>query len=167
MNVYRIIFFSGLFMALGQPIVAEAEISVCVLGDGNEIYTNKTDYLVCEPYQPKADVPMIIRSEEAPGSRPIMPPQVPEPALVKAIEPLPTGEMPFDVYRMLSIGMYEPDVLNRAGLPTVIKSYPGAGGAAGVAATGFRYYYMGDWIVIVTFGPSGRIVELERFRARP
>jgi hypothetical protein len=68
---------------------------------------------------------------------------------------------------MLSIGMYEPDVLSRAGLPTVIKSYPGAGGAAGVAATGFRYFYMGDWIVIVTFGPSGRIVELERFRARP
>jgi hypothetical protein len=26
---------------------------------------------------------------------------------------------------------------------------------------------MGDWIVVITFGPSGRIVELQRFRARP
>lgn len=149
------------------PVVAGAEMSVCVLADGTDLYTNNAkEYEACQPYEPKAEVPVISISDRD-GLRLGEPQRPSEPAVFKMEEPLASGEMPFDVYRMLSIGMYEPEVLSRAGSPTVIKSYPGAGGVAGAAATSFRYFYMGDWIVVITFGPSGRIVELQRFRARP
>jgi hypothetical protein len=166
MNPWRLLLALVIFLAASISAPAHAEMSVCVLPDGSDLYTNNAkDYEACEPYEPKSEVPVVSTSgRDGPRTAELHPS---EPAVFRIEESLPSGEMPFDIYRMLSIGMYEPEVLSRAGLPTVIKSYPGAGGVAGAVATSFRYFYMGDWIVVITFGPSGRIVELQRFRARP
>jgi hypothetical protein len=77
--------------------------------------------------------------------------------------------MPFEIFRMLSIGMTEAEVIARAGPPTYISSIPLAGGVGLIApvSNALRYNYLGDWIVVVTFDLSGRVINLERFRPRP
>ena len=86
----------------------------------------------------------------------------------KAEEALPYREMPFEVYRMLSLGMSEAEILKRAGPPSyVVPNTTGAFGLLAPISSASRYYYLGDWIVTVTFDLSGRVINLDRSRPSP
>jgi hypothetical protein len=151
------------------PSIVSAEIWICTLADGSEVYTNHPkDYEACNPYEPKTEELLLLRSRPALTpiaeglSRPVAPMGV-EP------EDLRRGEMPFEVFRMLSIGMTEAEVIARAGPPTSLSALPLAAGAGLIApvSNALRYNYIGDWTVVVTFDLSGRVIKLERFRPRP
>ena len=77
--------------------------------------------------------------------------------------------MPFEVFRMLSIGMTEAEVLARAGPPTYISGLPLVAGSGLIApvSNALRYSYVGDWIVMLEFDRSGRVMNIDRFRPRP
>ena len=42
-----------------------------------------------------------------------------------------------------------------------------SGWAIAPVSNALRYNYLGDWIVVVTFDLSGRLINLNRFRPRP
>jgi hypothetical protein len=161
-------------MMLAIPSAFGAGLSVCTLADGQKVYTNKDQGAGnCDPYEPRSTLGYLYRSGGPPlpfieasvpdrGDRMIPPTQAngEVPAL---------RDMPFEVFRMLAIGMSDADVLSRAGPPSYIANIPNNGGFGLLAPTlsALRYYYMGDWVVIVSFDPSGHISNLERFRPRP
>ena len=159
------------FMLVVLPAAASAEMWLCSLPAGDAIYTNiPKDYQNCAAFEPKSDV-SVFTTNRVP-----LPPRLEgfelplEPkAAPKAEEAFPSGEMSFETFRMLKIGMTEAEVIARAGPPTYISSLPLAGGVGLIApvSNALRYNYLGDWIVIVTFDLSGRLINLDRFRPRP
>ena len=168
MEHWRFVLLPILLVA-GLPAVATAEISRCSLADGSEIYTNNpADYPTCQAYEPKSEVSVFSTTEPAPP-RLRVPDVFTEPARLPKVEPPPATDMPFEVFRMLSIGMYEAEVIARAGVPTYISSLPLAAGSGLIApvSNALRYSYIGDWIVVVSFDLSGRVINLDRFRPRP
>jgi hypothetical protein len=138
-----------------------AELWRCVHPDGTEIFTNKTEALSnCQEYDPKS----VLRVLPAPKDNPtIAEGQYPEPARRRSrIEPpeerRQPGQISFETFRMLSTGMTETEILERAGAPkhrfrlslgTVVWAYAND-----------------DWIVEITFS-GGRAAEINRYRARP
>ena len=95
------------------------------------------------------------------------PPPTPPPVQMLA----PVGEIPFETYRMLSVGMTEAEVLGRAGLPqtTYIGSaYPFNSPYPFWPIFGANrfVYSSGDWIVELTFG-GGRVLSINQTRLRP
>jgi len=83
----------------------------------------------------------------------------------------PVGEIPFETYRMLSVGMTEAEVLGRAGLPqtTLIGSAYAFGSPYPfwpIFGANRFVYSSGDWIVEITFG-GGRVVSINQTRLRP
>lgn len=160
-----------LFLLVGLPAVARGEMWLCSLPDGSKIYTDTPkNYQDCGAYEPKSDVPVFTtnRAPLAPRLEGFELPLEPKPA-PRAEEAFSSREMPFEVFRMLSLGMNEAEVIARAGSPTYISSLPLVAGAGLIApvSNALRYNYVGDWIVVVTFDLSGRVINLERFRPRP
>ena len=159
------------FMLIVLPVAASAEMWLCTLPTGSTIYTNiPKDYENCAAFEPKSDV-WVFTTNRVP-----LPPRLEgfelpleQKAAPQAEEASPPREMPFEIFRMLSIGMSEAEVIARAGLPTYISSLPFGGGFGLIApvSNALRYNYLGDWIVIVTFDLSGRLINLDRFRPRP
>jgi hypothetical protein len=168
MKQWRFLLLPILLVA-GLSTVAAAEIFRCSLPDGSEIYTNNpADYPSCEAYEPKSELSVFSSTE--PAAPPLrLPEALPEPAPSPKVEAPAATDMPFEVFRMLSIGMNETEVLARAGLPTYISSLPLAAGSGLIApvSNALRYSYIGDWIVVVSFDLSGRVINLDRFRPRP
>lgn len=162
-----------LALLLAIPSAFSTDLSVCTLADGQKVYTNKAqDSGNCEPYEPQSTLGYIYRK----GGSPLPYIEAVIPDRPERIVPAqPTGEtqalreMPFEVFRMLSLGMSDADVLSRAGPPSYIATFPNNGGFGQLAPTlsALRYYYLGDWVVVVSFDPSGHINNLERFRPRP
>jgi hypothetical protein len=163
-------------LLLGAPSAFGADLSVCTLPDGQKVFTNKAqDAGNCEPYEPQSKLGYIYRKGGAP--LPYIEAAIPErPDRTERVMPAqPNGEMstlremPFEVFRMLSLGMSDADVLSRAGPPSYIATFPNNGGFGQLAPTlsALRYYYLGDWVVVVSFDPSGHINNMERFRPRP
>jgi hypothetical protein len=156
---------------LALPHIASAEMWRCALPDGSDIYTNNSkDYQGCQVYEPVAELFVISAIREA-GVRPRLfqePLQQPEPTRQVDERPV-SGEMPFEVFRMLSIGMTEVEVLARAGPPTYISGLPLVAGSGLIApvSNALRYSYVGDWIVMLEFDRSGRVINIDRFRPRP
>ena len=159
------------FLLVLLPAAASAEMWLCSLPTGGSIYTNlPKDYENCAAFEPKSDV-SVFTTNRLP-----LPPRLEgfelpleQKAAPQAEEASPSREMPFEIFRMLSIGMSEAEVIARAGPPTYISSLPFAGGFGLIApvSNALRYNYLGDWIVIVTFDLSGRLINLDRFRPRP
>jgi len=160
-----------IFSLIVLPSEAAAEMWLCSLPTGDAIYTNiPKDYQDCTAFEPKSELGMFStnRVPLPPRREGFELPLESKPA-PRAEEAFPSGEMPFETFRMLSIGMNEAEVIARAGPPTYISSIPLAGGFGLIApvSNALRYNYLGDWIVVVTFDPSGRLINLERFRPRP
>jgi hypothetical protein len=172
-------------LLLNVSAATEPEMWLCKRADGTEIFTNKTKGLTdCRPYAPRSELgymkgtapkPLAPPSQpQAPTGPPItinivvnMPAPPPAPAAPPTVS---VGEIPFEVSRMLSVGMSEAEVLRRAGLPQTTL--------AGPYAFGFPYsfwpvfganrfvYSSGDWLVEVTFS-GGRVSSINQFRPRP
>jgi hypothetical protein len=161
-----------LCLLLGLPAVVAADMWRCALPDGGEIYTDTPkEYQHCLAYQPASELGVFSRVPAigvAPRPLQVEPVQQRERLPQVDESPVPS-DMSFEVFRMLSIGMPEAEVLARAGLPTYISSLPFAGGYGLIApvSNALRYSYIGDWIVIVEFDRSGRVSNLNRFRPRP
>ncbi len=160
-----------LLLVVGLPPIASAEMWQCAIPDGGDIYTNNPkDYQGCQTYEPVSELSLIFPTRDA-GVRPRLfqePVQQSEPTR-QSDESSTFTDMPFEVYRMLSIGMPEAEVLARAGRPTYISGLPLVAGSGLIApvSNALRYSYVGDWIVVVEFDRSGRISNIDRFRPRP
>jgi len=160
---------------IGLPSIASAEMWRCALPDGTDIYTNNPkEYQGCQAHQPVAELSIFYpAADRGPTARLPVTSET-----LKSAQPAPRenvdeisvpSDMPFEVYRMLSIGMSEAEVLARAGAPTFVSGLPLAGGSGLIApvSNALRYSYLGDWIVVVEFDRSGRLSNLDRFRPRP
>lgn len=153
------------------------------------LFTNKSkDLAGCSPYrlrtelgfvkktmEEKKEAPKLAVEQQAPpAAQPITiniminaPPPTPPPIEMLA----PVGEIPFETYRMLSVGMTEAEVLGRAGLPQT--TYIGSAYSFGspypfwpVFGANRFVYSSGDWIVELTFG-GGRVISINQTRLRP
>lgn len=176
---------SALFFAATAG--ADTEVWICTRADGTEVFTNKAkDFTGCKEYTPQSELGYVKRTIEQKEE-----PKPSEPQVQLALPPIhitinvqnaysappprlemraPVGEIPFQVSRMLSVGMSEAEVLSRAGLPqfTLIGGH----------SFGFPFptwpifganrfvYSSGDWIVEVMFG-GGRVISINEFRPRP
>jgi hypothetical protein len=161
-------------LLLGLPPIAAADMWRCALPDGSEIYTNTPEsYSDCKSYEPKSELLPFITSRysNARESRFMLDiPSEPSPpsTSTRAEEARPYREMPFEVFRMLGFGMTEAEVLHRAGPPSyVVPNTTGAFGLLAPISSAARYYYLGDWIVTVSFDLSGRVINLDRSRPSP
>jgi hypothetical protein len=173
MTSRRILFPALLCVLFGLPaVVSAADMWRCALPDGSEIYTNTPkEYQTCVAHEPVSELGVFSRGpgvNVAPRPLQFEPVQQPQPPKPVDAPPAPS-EMSFEVFRMLSIGMPEAEVLARAGPPTYISSLPFAGGPGMIApvSNALRYSYVGDWVVVVEFDRSGRLSNITRFRPRP
>ena len=161
-----------IFSLIVLPSEAAAEMWLCSLPTGDAIYTNiPKDYQGCTAFEPKSELGMF-STNVVPTSPRLEGFELPlEPKAAPRVEEVsPARDMPFEIFRMLSIGMHEAEVLERAGPPTYISGVPGVYPGSGLFApvsSALRYNYLGDWIVVVTFDPAGRLINLQRFRPRP
>jgi len=161
----------AIFSLIVLPSEAPAEMWLCSLPTDSAIYTNiPKGYQDCAAFEPKSELGMFTTNvvPTSPRLEGFELPLESKPA-PRAEEASLSREMPFEIFRMLSIGMTEAEVIARAGPPTYISSLPLAGGFGLIApvSNALRYNYLGDWIVVVTFDLSGRVINLERFRPRP
>jgi hypothetical protein len=165
-------FLPALFCFLfGLPAIVAADMSRCTLPDGSEIYTNTPkEYQNCVAYEPASELSMFSRVPalgDAPRLFQVEPVQQPERTKQVDASPVPS-EMPFEVFRMLTLGMSEAEILQRAGPPTyVVPNTTGAFGLLAPISSAARYYYLGDWIVTVNFDLAGRVINLDRSRPSP
>ena len=183
-------FFSALLLPL--PASAESELWTCNRVDGSIMFTNKSQDLTgCSQYRLRTELGFFKGTVEAKKEvpKPTAAPQEPTapsstlpitiniiistpPPMPPAIEMLaPVGEIPFETYRMLSVGMTEAEVLGRAGLPqtTLIGSAYAFGSPYPfwpIFGANRFVYSSGDWIVEITFG-GGRVVSINQTRLRP
>ena len=177
-------------LLFGASAGAETEVWICTRGDGTEVFTNKAkDLTGCKEYTPQSELGYVKRTVEQKEERKPSEPQVqlalppinitiniqnaysaPPPRFDPVEMRPPVGEIPFQVSRMLSVGMSEAEVLSRAGLPqfTLIGSQSfGVPFPTWPIFGANRFVYSsGDWIVEVTFG-GGRVISINEFRPRP
>jgi hypothetical protein len=159
------------FILLGLPAVVSAEMWRCALPDGSEIYTNTPkEYQQCLAFEPVSDLSVFSRVPAigvGPRLLEVEPVQQPERAKQVDVSPV-LRDMPFEVFRMLSLGMNEAEILHRAGPPSyVVPNTTGAFGLLAPISSAARYYYLGDWTVTVTFDLAGRVINLDRSRPSP
>jgi len=178
---------------LPLPASAEPELWVCKRADGSAIYTNHTKGVTgCTTHPLRAELGYMKRTEApAPAQKeeptppasqaqaagpPIninvivtAPPPAPPPQRIE-VQP-PSGEIPFEVVRMLSVGMSEAEILRRAGLPQT--TLIGGGYSFGSPYSSWpifganRFVYSsGDWLVELTF-TGGRVMSINQNRVRP
>lgn len=178
---------------LPLPASAEPELWACQRADGSTMYMNHTKGATgCGGYSLRSELGYVKRTEapapakteeakppEAPAhatGQPITiniivnaPPPAPPPQPIE-VQP-PVGEIPFEVVRMLSVGMTEAEILRRAGLPqaTLIGGSYSFGAPYPVwpifGANRF-VYSSGDWLVELTF-TGGRVLSINQTRVRP
>src|SRR5205085_2793182 len=97
------------FLFIVLPAAASAEMWLCTLPAGGSVYTNlPKDYQDCAAFEPKSELGMFSTNVVPTSPRPerFELPLESKPA-PRAEEAFPSGEMPFEVFRMLSIGMNE------------------------------------------------------------
>jgi hypothetical protein len=179
----------GFLSAVLFPLsaAAEPELWSCTKTDGTMLFTNKTkDLSGCNAYTLRAELGYVKRAVEEKKEEP----KPPEPKAQTALPPIninimvsapppappaiemlaPVGEIPFEVVRMLSVGMTEAEILRRAGLPqaTLIGSHSfGSPYPAWPIFGANRFVYSsGDWIVELTF-TGGRVFSINQNRVRP
>ncbi len=169
---------------------AEPELWSCTKADGTTLYANYApNQADCAAYTFRSDLRYPKRAAEQPAVKKEEPrppePKAPTssppiniyvmvsapPPAPPAIEiPAPTGEIPFEVVRMLSVGMTEAEILRRAGLPqaTLIGSHSfGSPYPFWPIFGANRFVYSsGDWIVELTF-TGGRVFSINEVRVRP
>lgn len=178
--------------ALLQPVPAasaEPELWSCTRADGTTIFTNHTKGLTgCSSYSLRSELGYVKRTvqeqTEAPKLTEAKPQTAAPPVTVNIIvnSPPPTppqqievrpavGEIPFEVVRMLSVGMTEAEILRRAGLPQ--STLVGGGYSLGapypfwpVFGANRFVYSSGDWLVELAFG-GGRVISINQTRVRP
>ena len=186
-----VIFFSALFLLYPAP--AESELWMCERSDGSTMFTNQAPTQAgCSPYTIRSELgyfqraaePLVVKQgapapPEPKGLAQTATPPIAINIIVSAPPPTPpsiemlapVGEIPFETYRMLSVGMTEAEVLGRAGLPqtTYIGSaYPFTSPYPFWPIFGANrfVYSSGDWIVELTFG-GGRVISINQTRLRP
>jgi hypothetical protein len=167
---------------------AEPELWSCTKADGTMTFTNKTkDLSGCGAYTLRSELGYVKRAVEEKKEEPkppesktqaalppininIMvsaPPPAPPPPVIEAI---PAGEIPFEVVRMLSVGMTEAEILKRAGLPqaTLIgsQSFSSPYSFWPIFGANQFVYSSGEWTVELTF-TGGRVFSINQFRVRP
>src|SRR5438309_7572639 len=156
---------------------AESDLWTCQRADGSIMFTNKSEDLTgCSQYRLRTELGFFKGTVEAKREVPKPPAAPQEPAAPPSVQPItiniivstppptppalemlaPVGEIPFETYRMLSVGMTESEVLGRAGLPqtTYIGSaYPFNSPYPfwPIFGTNRFVYSSGDWIVELTF----------------
>src|SRR5438132_11304649 len=113
---WRVFSLAIFFLLVVLPAAASAEMWLCSLPTGGAIYTNlPKDYQDCAAFEPKSELGMFSTNVVPTSPRlegfelPLEPKAAP-----RAEEASPSREMPFDIFRMLSIGMNEADVIARA-----------------------------------------------------
>jgi len=186
--------FVAFFSALLLPLLAsaESELWTCNRVDGSIMFTNKSQDLTgCSQYRLRTELGFFKGTVEAKKEvpKPTAAPQEPTapsstlpitiniiistpPPMPPAIEMLaPVGEIPFETYRMLSVGMTEAEVLGRAGLPQTTyigTAYPFNSPYPFWPIFGANrfVYSSGDWIVELTFS-GGRVLSINQTRLRP
>jgi hypothetical protein len=184
-------FFSLLLWPL--PAAAEPELWACKRTDGSTIYTNHTKGVTgCNTYPLRAELGYMKRTE-APAPAQKEEPKPPASQTQAAGQPIniniivnspppapplqrievqpPVSEIPFEVVRMLSVGMSEAEILRRAGLPQT--TLIGGGYSFGSPYSSWpifganRFVYSsGDWLVELTF-TGGRVATINQTRVRP
>ncbi len=185
------VFFSALLLAL--PAAAEPELWTCTRADGSTMFTDHVSTQAgCRAYTVRSELGFFKRAAEPPEVRQEAPtPPEPKAQAQSALPPItinivisppsprppesdtlaPVGEIPFETYRMLSVGMTEAEVLGRAGLPqtTLIGSAYAFGSPYPfwpIFGANRFVYSSGDWIVEITFG-GGRVASINQTRLRP
>ena len=185
-----VVFFSALLLPLSAS--AESELWTCNRADGSIMFTNKSEDLTgCSQYRLRTELGFFKGTVEAKREVPKPPAAPQEPTAPPSAQPItiniivstppptppavemlaPVGEIPFETYRMLSVGMTESEVLGRAGLPqtTYIGSaYPFNSPYSFWPIFGANrfVYSSGDWIVELTFS-GGRVLSINQTRLRP
>jgi hypothetical protein len=186
-----IVLVSALLLPLSAS--ALAELWACTRADGSIMFTDRVPTQAdCIPYTVRSELGYFKRAAEPPavsqeGPAPPRPQAQAQPALSPVtinivISPppptpppiqmlAPVGEIAFETYRMLSVGMTEAEVLGRAGLPqtTLIGSSYSFGSPYPfwpIFGANRFVYSSGDWIVELTFG-GGRVASIRQTRLRP
>jgi hypothetical protein len=185
-----IVFFSALLLPVSAS--AQAELWACTRADGSTMFTDHVPTQAgCSAYTVRSELGYFKRAAEPPAVREEAPtppepkvqaqPSLPPITINIVISPPPTpppiqtlapvGEIPFETYRMLSVGMTEAEVLGRAGLPqtTLIGSSYSFGSPYPfwpIFGANRFVYSNGDWIVELTFG-GGRVISIRQTRLRP
>ena len=169
---------------------AEPELWSCTKADGTALYANYAPNQVgCTAYAFRSELRYPKRAAEQPAVKKEEP-KPPEPKAQTALPPITinitvsapppappviemepsVGEIPFEVVRMLSVGMTEAEILRRAGLPqaTLIGSHSfGSPYPFWPIFGANRFVYSsGDWIVELTF-TGGRVFSINQNRVRP
>lgn len=179
-------------LLLPLAATAESELWACKRADGSTMFTDHVPTQAgCSAYTVRSELGYFKRAEEPPAVKPEAP-TPPEPKVQAQPAPLPitinivisppptpppiqtlapVGEIPFETFRMLSMGMTEAEVLGRAGLPQT--TYIGSAYSFGspypfwpIFGANRFVYSSGDWIVELTFG-GGRVVSISQTRLRP
>src|SRR3989441_7788791 len=186
-----VVFFPCFPRAL--PAAADPELWTCTRADGPTMFTaHVATQAGCRAYSVRSELGYFKRAADPPEVRREAPtPPEPQAQAQPALPPItinivispppprppvsdtlaPVGEIPFETYRMLSVGMTEAEVLGRAGLPqtTLIGSAYAFGSPYPfwpIFGANRFVYSSGDWIVEITFG-GGRVVSINQTRLRP
>src|SRR5712691_2904765 len=184
-------FLSAILLPLSAA--AEPELWTCIRADGSTMFTDHVPTQAgCSAYTVRSELGYFKRAAEPPAviqetpkplepqaqAQPALPPITinivistppPTPPVIDTLAPV--GEIAFETYRMLSVGMTEAEVLGRAGLPQT--TYIGSAYSFGspypfwpVFGANRFVYSSGDWIVELTFG-GGRVITINQTRLRP
>jgi len=184
-------FLSTILLPLSAT--AEPALWVCNRADGSTMFTDHVPTQAgCSAYTVRSELGYLKRAAEPPAVKQEAP-TPPEPTVQAQTAPPPitinivinvpppppppiamparVGEIPFETYRMLSVGMTEAEVLGRAGLPQT--TYIGSAYSFGspypfwpIFGANRFVYSSGDWIVELTFG-GGRVLSINQTRLRP
>jgi hypothetical protein len=180
----------GILSAVFLPLAAtaaEPELWSCTKADGSTTFTNKTkDLRGCGAYVLRSELGYVSRAAEEKKEEPklteaqpqsVSPPininimvNAPPPPALPVIETVPVGEIPYEVVRMLSVGMTEAEILRRAGLPqatlTGSHSFSSPFPFWPIFGANRFVYSSGDWIIELTF-TGGRVFSINEVRVRP
>jgi len=184
-------FLSTILLPLSAT--AEPELWVCKRADGSTMFTDHIPTQAsCSAYTVRSELGYLKRAAEPPAVKQEAPtPPEPRAQAQTALPPItinivintppsppppiamlaPVGEIPFETYRMLSVGMTEAEVLGRAGLPQ--STYIGSAYSFSspypfwpIFGANRFVYSSGDWIVELTF-TGGRVLSINQTRLRP
>jgi len=150
-------------LGVGPHHAAQEKIWLCKGEDGVALYTNRLERQDCTRYEPTSGFVVASDKGERTAAYPVQvttgyyPPRNDERR--HAPEKRKPGEISFEIFRMLSTGMTEAEVLTRAGTPKYIFRYI-------FRNTQSWVYTQNDWLVEVTIS-GGRVANIAWYRPRP